>query len=131
MIKAYDGTPHTVILTANKTLLASDSGTVFHIATDALVMTLPSIADVPLGTTYTFMNTGADGNNIITIAPNALDYIVGTATLAASVVDLGVVVDKDIINTKTTSITGDSVTVTSDGTDGWIAFPINGIWASE
>ena len=131
MIKAYDGTPHTVVLTANKTLLASDSGTVFHIATDGKTVTLPAIADVPIGTTFTFKNTGVDGNNIITISPNSNDYIAGTSTLAGTVVDLGVVNDKDIINTKLTTIKGDSVTVTSDGTDGWIAFPINGIWAAE
>ncbi len=131
MIKAYDGTPYTELLTASKTLTAADSGSVFHIATDALTMTLPSSIAVPIGTTYTFINTGADGNNLIDVDPNALDYIVGTSTLAGSVVDLGVVVAKYIRNTKATSITGDSVTVTNDGTNGWIAFPINGIWASE
>ena len=131
MIKAYDGTPHTVVLTDNKTLLASDSGTVFLIGTDGKVMTLPAIADIPIGTTFTFINIGADGNNNMRLTPDANDYIVGTATLAAAVVDLGTTVNKYIDNTKATTITGDSVVITSDGTDGWIAFPINGIWASE
>ncbi len=131
MIKAYDGTPYTELLTASKTLTAADSGSVFMIATDALVMTLPAIADVPIGTNFTFLNIGGDTNNNMRLTPNANDYVAGTATLAASVVDLGVTVNKYIDNTKGTTVTGDGCTVTADGTDGWIAFPINGIWASE
>ena len=131
MIKAYDETPFTVVLTDNKTLLASDSGSVFLIGTDAKVMTLPAVADVPIGTTYTFQNIGVDANNNIRVTPASADYIAGTATLASSVVDLGVTDNKYIDNTKASTIRGDSVTVTSDGTNGWTAFPINGIWASE
>ena len=128
MNKAEDGIPLVETLTANTTLTAADSGKVYLIATDAITITLPATA---LGLTYTFVNTGADGNNIMTISPNASDYIAGTATLASSVVDLGVTDDKDIINTKTSSITGDSVTIVGDGVAGYFVTSINGIWASE
>ena len=131
MIKAYDGTPPTEVLTDSKTLTAADSGSVYLIGTNGKVMTLPAISAVPLGTTYTFLNIGGDTNNNMRIAPNASDYIVGTATLAGSVVDLDVTDNKYIDNTQGTTVTGDGVKVTSDGTAGWIAFPINGIWASE
>ncbi len=129
--KAYDGIREFSIVSADKTLLRSDSGKVFGIDTDAKTMTLPSVAAHPAGLEYTFVNIAGDGVAIMTISPNALDYIAGTATLAASVVDLGVTVDKAIINTKATSITGDTVTIVSDGVDGWYVTSISGIWASE
>jgi hypothetical protein len=119
------------VLIANKTLTIEDSGKTFMVATDALVITLPSTA---VGLEYTFMNSGADGNNLITVSPAAADGISGTITLAASVVSLSGVVDKDLINTKATSISGDTSTIVGTGTAGteaWLAKGSTGIWASE
>jgi hypothetical protein len=104
-----------------------DSGKVFTVATDALVITLPA---AEAGLKYTFINTGADGNNIITISPQSSDAIWGTITLAGSVVDLGGTDNKDLINTKASAIKGDSVTLISDGTD-WFVAASTGIWAAE
>ena len=114
-------------ITASTTLTAGDSGKVFTVATDALVITLPACA---AGLKLTFVNTGADGNNIITLSPAATDSIWGTITLAGSVVDLGGVANKDLINTKGTAIKGDAVTLVSDGTD-WYVTASTGIWAAE
>jgi len=114
-------------ITASTTLSAGDSGKVFTVATDALVITLPACE---AGLKFTFVNTGADGNNIITLSPAATDGIWGTITLAGSVVDLGGAANKDLINTKATAIKGDSVTLVSDGTD-WYVTASTGIWAAE
>ena len=114
-------------ITASTTLSAGDSGKVFTVATDALVITLPACE---AGLKFTFVNTGADGNNIITLSPAATDGIWGTITLASSVVDLGGAANKDLINTKATAIKGDSVTLVSDGTD-WYVTASTGIWAAE
>jgi len=114
-------------ITASSTLGAGDSGKVLTVATDALVITLPACE---AGLKFTFVNTGADGNNIITLSPQATDSIWGTITLSGSVVDLGGVVNKDLINTKGTSIKGDAVTLVSDGTD-WYVTASTGIWAAE
>lgn len=119
------------VLTANKTLTVADSGKTFSIATDALVITLPSTI---IGLEYTFQNGGADGNNIMTISPAAADGISGTVTLAATVVELSGVVDKDLINTKASSISGDAATIRGTGTAGteaWLLDRSTGIWASE
>lgn len=119
------------ILVANRTLTVEDSGKIFHIATDALVITLPA---TKLGLNYTFVNSGADGNNIITISPVAADGISGTVTLAATVVELSGVVDKDLINTKASSISGDTIRVGGTGitgTEAWLSSNDSGIWASE
>ncbi len=119
------------VIAANKTLTTEDSGKTFMVATDALVITLPSTID---GLEYTFINSGADGNNIITISPAAADGISGTVTLAATVVELSGVIDKDLINTKASSISGDTGTIVGTGTAGteaWLLKGSTGIWASE
>ena len=128
MNKAYDGVLIVETITANRTLLPSDSDKVFLIATDALVVTLPATAE---GLTYTFINSGSDGNNIITISPAAADAIHGTFILAASVVELSGVDDKDMINTKATANTGDMAVIIGDGVEGWFKTEGTGIWASE
>ena len=120
-----------VVITANITLRVEDSGKTFMVATDALVITLPATIK---GLEYTFMNSGADANNIITVSPVAADGISGTVTLAATVVELSGAIDKDLINTKTTSISGDTTTIVGTGTAGteaWFLKSSTGIWASE
>lgn len=117
-------------LTASKTLVAADTGTTYFIATDALVMTLPTVASAGAGCTFKFVNSGADGNNIITIDPNGTETIWGTITLAASVVDLGGGAGKKLINTKASSIKGDSVELVCDGS-AWFVQNSTGIWAAE
>lgn len=119
------------VLTANYTLRVEDSGKTFMVATDALVITLPSTIK---GLEYTFMNSGADANNIITVSPAAADGVSGTVTLAATVVSLSGVIDKDLINTKASSISGDTSTIVGTGTVGteaWLLKSSTGIWASE
>ena len=125
--KGHWGSSYVEEIDGAVTLTAGDSGKVFTVATDALVITLPACE---AGLKFTFVNTGADANNIITLSPAATDGIWGTITLAGSVVDLGGVANKDLINTKTSAIKGDSVTLVSDGTD-WYVTASTGIWAAE
>lgn len=116
-------------ISASVALTASDSGKTFLVGTDALTITLPSTV---LGLRYKFINSGADGNNIITISPAAADGIAGTITLAASVVQLDGTINKDAINTKATALLGDSITIVgsgSAGTGAWFVENSTGIWA--
>lgn len=115
-------------ITADITLTAGDSGKVFLIGTDALTITLPATSK---GVEYTFINSGADANNIITISPNASDAIYGTVANAAADSVSGGVDDKDIINTKATANKGDRITLIGDGDAGWYIKEGVGIWASE
>lgn len=130
--KAFDGVnPPVTIATDNVVLTAADSGGIFGIGTDAKAFTLPSTA---AGLKYTFVNTGAAGNNILTISPAAADGISGTITLAATVVVDAGVVNKDLINTKATSKAGDAVTLIGTGVAGvtaWVIVSSTGIWAAE
>ena len=96
----------------------------FGIATDAKAFTLPAVAE---GLTYTFVNTGADDNNLIDIVV-ADGVIAGTFTLAASTVVVSV--STTIRNTKTGANKGDFVTLTSDGV-GWFIVASSGIWAQQ
>lgn len=118
-----------VTLTANTPLTKADSGKVFLIGTDALVVTLPP---TELGLEFTFINSGAAGNNIVTISPQAADGIAGTITLAASVVTRVGTVDVDLVNTKATSTKGNSAKIVGTGVAGTGAYYIvsaSGIWS--
>lgn len=118
-----------VVLAADTTLTAADSGKIFGIGTDAIVVTLPS---TQAGLDFTFINIGAAGNNIITISPQAADGIAGTITLASSVVTRVGTVDTDLVNTKATSTKGNSVRIVGTGVAGTGAYYITsstGIWA--
>jgi len=122
--------PQTTV-TASTTFTAADAGKEYNIATDALVMTLPLIDANNIGMTFTFRNTGADGNNIITLAPNALDGFNGSIANAAADSVASGVVDKDFVNTKATSNNGDFVTITAVAATKWYVTGGVGIWASQ
>ena len=115
-------------ITADATISLDDSGSVFLVGTDALTISLPATQK---GSTFTFINSGADGNNTITLSPVAADAIFGTIANAAADSVSGGVVDKDIVNTKATSNKGDRITIIGDGVDGWYIVDGVGIWASE
>jgi hypothetical protein len=118
-----------VTITANTTLTGADSGKTFLIATDNLTITLPATQS---GLEFTFINTGAAGNNIITVAPVAADGICGTITLASSVVTRVGTVNTTLVNTKATSTLGNSVKIVGTGATGTKAYVIvssTGIWA--
>ena len=112
-------------ITASQTLSNADSGKVFLIGTDALVVTLPATSKA---VTFTFINSGADGNNIITISPDANDKIIGTIVNAAADAVCSASDDGDLVNTKATSNRGDRVTLVGDGVDGWYITEGCGIW---
>ena len=105
---------------ANYTVQAADSGKTFTSSTDGVVFTLPAIA---IGYVFTFVNTGTDGGNTLTISPNASDGIL----YAGSLTD-----DKDLINTKATSKVGDFVKIASmNSTAHWTVVEAQGTWAKE
>lgn len=119
------------VLTDNVTLTANDSGKVILIGTDAKSIILPPTKQ---GLTFTVVNSGAAGNNIVKVSPVATDGIAGTVTLASSVVVLDGTVNKAVQNTKATSQTGDTITIVGTGLTGtkaWIVTSATGIWARE
>ena len=106
--------------TANYTVANADSGKTFTSSTDGVVFTLPAIA---IGYVFTFVNTGTDGANTLTISPNASDGIL----YAGSLTD-----DKDVINTKATSKVGDYVTIASlNSTAHWTVVDVQGVFAKQ
>lgn len=116
-----------ITVTDTQDVAANQAGGEFNIATDAKIITLPKITAENIGAEFTFRNTGADGNNIITISPNADDAVNGTV----AAVQAGGVVNKDWINTKATATTGDWCTLKAVELTGWYITGGDGIWASE
>ena len=109
-------------VTESKTLNYGDSGKVFLVGTDALVITLPA---TKAGVRYTFINSGADDAVLITVSPNANDAVMGTiAAVVATGSD-----DGDLTNTKSGANKGDWCTIVGDGSDGWYIVGGDGVWA--
>lgn len=118
------------ILTDNKTLTYEDTEKTFLLGTDEKVISLPA---TKAGIKYTFINSGGNGNNIIAVSPVAADGIAGTTGATTNVVLAGVV-NKDALNTKSTAIKGDSLTIVGTGVAGttaWIIIASTGVWAAE
>jgi hypothetical protein len=115
-------------VTASQTLSYNDSGKVLLVGTDALTVTLPA---TKAGIRYTFINSGADEANIITISPNASDKIIGSIANAAADSVCSASDDGDLVNTKGTSNKGDRVTLVGDGSDGWYIVEGVGIWVGS
>ena len=117
--------------TASASVPAGDAGIDQNIATDALVMSLPKITSGNLGMTYLFRNTGADGNNIITLSPDAADSFNGTIANASADSVAGGVAGKDWVNTKATANKGDYVVIRAVALTKWYIVGGVGVWASE
>lgn len=113
--------------TVSTTLLEGDSFQEINVGTDALVLTLPLITSSNIGLTYTFRNTGVAGNNIITIAPNAVDAIIG---IVGSIRASGTI-NKAWINVKATSQQADFVTLKAVSVNKWYIQGGVGIFASQ
>ena len=114
-------------LTTSGSVDVNQAGTEFNIATDALTITLPAIDANNIGMEFTFRNTGADGNNIITLSPASTDAIHGTVGSVQS----GGVDNKDWINTKATANKGDWCTLKAVALTDWYLTAGDGVWASE
>lgn len=117
-------------VTASTTFTTADAGS-YNVATDAIVQTLPLITTENIGMRFKFTNTGADGANIITLSPNAVDGISGTIANAAADSVASGVVDKDLINTKATANNQDFVELEAYALTKWRIVGGVGIWASQ
>ena len=101
-------------------VISTDSGKTFLSNTKDVVFTLPAIA---IGNVFTFVNTGADGANNLTVSPNSSDGILYLGSLTDN---------KDVINTQGTSKVGDYVTIASlNSTAHWTVVDVQGVWAKE
>ena len=118
-------------LTTTQDISANQAGSEFNIATDAKVMTLPAIDANNIGMELTFRNTGADGNNTITLSPAAADGINGTIANAAADSVASGTANKDLVNTKATANKGDWCTIKAVAAGAWYITGGLGIWASE
>ena len=109
------------VKSANYTLDAQDCGKLICVDTDAVVLTLPAIADGLGG--VTIMNLGAYGTIAVTISPDANDMILGPNITGAN--------DKDLINTKATAQRFDRVTLDLGDADGYVVHGLVGVWERQ
>jgi hypothetical protein len=111
----------------------TDNGALIQTATDNAVITLPNAASTNKGMRVTVQNTGADGAAKVSISPHSSDGIKGGVHGAATgdLVSFSGTDDKDAINTKATTKSGDYLTLVSDGSADWWVVGGKGVWASE
>ena len=101
-------------------VISTDSGKTFLSNTTDVVFTLPAIA---VGNVFTFVNTGADGQNNLTVSPDGNDGLLYLGSLTD---------DKDVINTQSTSKVGDFIKIASlNSTAHWTVVEAQGVWAKE
>lgn len=106
---------------ASATLAAVDTGRLLCCATDAVILTLPAIADGLGG--VKILNVAAYGVSGVKIAPNAADMVLGPGITGAD--------NKYIINTKATARRGDYVVLDLGDADGYVITEMVGTWARE
>lgn len=118
-------------VTEAKTLTLAHCGVVQNVTVDGLTITLPATT---AGASFTIRNggvaktsaaagTGDDFSNLVTVSPNSSDKIQGCEISAQD--------DKDLLNTKATARVGDELSITGDGTDGWLIRQLKGTWARQ
>lgn len=115
--------PASVEKTADYTVTYSDNGAVIEAAAVDLVMTLPDVTVVGAGFRIGFVVKTISAVTGLQISPAATDKIMGNGFASAD--------DKDAINTAATDREGDSITLVSDGVDGWYIVGVTGTWARQ
>ncbi len=114
--------PHAGLLAetvaANITVDAQDTGKVFCVNTDGVVITLPAVEGVGR---FRVLNVGAFGTVGLSVAPNANDMIEATNTGVTDADSWG--------NTKATARRGDYIDITYGDANGWCIVAMNGTWA--
>lgn len=122
-------------LVANKAIQISDAGRDQNSSGGSHTHTLPELHSNIIGISYRFRNIGTAGTHGLTLSPRANNKIVGSFTLADSVVSAassGVgVLDKDIVNTAGTSVYGDWVELCAISATEWAICGSQGIWAFQ
>jgi hypothetical protein len=112
-----------VIVTANTTLTAEDSGKVVVInAAATRTITLPAASTTGLRFTITHQVASTSGNGHL-IDPAGTDLVRGNGFTPAA--------GKGAVCTQTTSRIGDSITLVSDGVSAWYIESVTGTWARE
>tara|TARA_R110000803_G_scaffold98333_2_gene166436 strand:- start:132 stop:551 length:420 start_codon:yes stop_codon:yes gene_type:complete len=120
-----------VAVTVTGDVSESKAGVDYNVATDGLTIGLPLITSGNLGSTFLFRNTGADAANIVSISPKNTNKIIGSIVLSGSVFSASGVLDKDVINTKSTALKGDYIILRSVSLTEYAIIGGVGIWASE
>lgn len=121
-----------VTKTASFSVINADDGALFLIGTADIVATLPPVSQENKGMIVRFnvLTAGLSSGTGFSISPDANDGIRGKVTQGTGAALSGVD-NKDLINTGSGDISGDGVSLMSDGVDGWQVIGMLGTWASE
>lgn len=116
--------------TTSLTYTQTDCGSTIAVGTDALTLTLPTAFP---GCWFKVINTGANGNNIITLKAASTDafygpvYTSATGTVTSTLVTSST--GSTLSNTKATALKGDACTLESPAAAMWM-INCTGIWTT-
>lgn len=121
-------------VTGTDSLTAADCGvtTTVTAGIDTHTITLPEASTV-LGCTFKIVYIGASGGALVDISPldSDADGIIGSCTLASSVVSFSGTADADIGLTKATGLIGDWIALTAVSASQYAVTGCQGIWANN
>ncbi len=110
---------------ANYSVTSLDAFSIIIVTAADKVMTLPAVSSINKGAMYTFVLAagGLSSGTGLSLSPNASDKIMGNGFTSAD--------NKDAILDGATDREGDSITIVSDGVDGWYIKSVTGTWSRE
>jgi len=115
-------------------LSSDNSNSVVFQSTDASTLVLPAASGATNGTTFTFVFSGTPGQGF-SISPNASDKIMGSIINLSGTITTasngGAGTDNKDLILGGSSRVGDRVTLTCDGSNGWIISDGLGNWSFE
>lgn len=121
-------------VTGTDSLTAADCGRITTVTAgiDTHTITLPEASTV-IGCTFHIVYIGASGGALVDISPldSDADGIIGSCTLAASVVSFSGTADADIGLTKATGLIGDWINLTAVSASQYAVTGCQGIWANN
>lgn len=121
-------------VTGTDSLTSADCGRITTVTAgiDTHTITLPEASTV-IGCKFKIVYVGASGGALVDISPldSDADGIIGSCTLAASVVSFSGTADADIGLTKATSLIGDWIELTAVSASQYAVTGCQGIWANN
>lgn len=117
-----------LVVSANRTMTGFDSGKTFIIGANDLTITLPAVSGlsgVGSGCVYRFVlrSDGLSTGTGLSLSPNSADQFYGNGFTPLD--------NKDAILSGASDRAGDTITIVSDGQDGWIITNVIGTWTRE
>ena len=132
--KALIRRPVIIPSAAARTVLASETGSVFIVTSETVVqvLTLPRAARSPVGTHFSFIyGASTAGTGSLDIVPESTADTLLIKTREDAGTSIAPAAGTGVTNTSGSHVIGDHITLVSDGVSQWYMAGQSGLWASR